>query len=169
MKRNISNWSEAEALDWPMDTNFNESFPAITLSGAMYFIRTILREGTFFYKAKLVGNKYQEPKRLGIDIDLTHTQSNAFISPDESYIIVPNGQSRDGLGSPDCYVCFRGKGDKWSEPYNLGKEVNTAYSKEWTVHVSPNSKYLFFMSDRGPKRKKLSRLYWVNGSVIEKF
>ena len=169
MKRKRNTWSEAEALDWPIDTNFNELFPAVTLSGAIYFTRTIPKKETFIYKSKLVDNKYEEPKRLGIEMDLTNDQFSAFVSPDESYIIVPNGKRKRGKGGTNYYVCFRNKDDKWSKPFNLNKGVNSEYSKELSVYVSPDGEYLYFVSDKGPNSKRLSRMYRVNGSVIENF
>jgi hypothetical protein len=60
-------------------------------------------------------------------------------------------------------VSFRGRGGLWSEPVNLGPEVNSP-SIELCPVVTADGKYLFFLS-RGDGE---SHAYWVRADVIEK-
>ena len=91
---------------------------------------------------------YQEPELLGAEVNSGQTRFNAFIAPDESYLIVCTWGSEDSLGGVDYYVVFRSPEDRWSSPINLGSEVNTATGREWSPYVSPDGRYLFFMSSR---------------------
>ena len=75
-------------------------------------------------------------------------QFNAFVAPDESYIVVSVFGRKDTLGSTDYYVVFRGSDDTWSQPLNLGEAINTAKGEEYSPYVSPDGKYFFFMSPR---------------------
>ena len=56
----------------------------------------------------------------------------------------------DSLGSIDYYIVFRSENDEWSEPINMGPEINTPGAREYTPYVSPDGKYFFFMSTRSP-------------------
>ncbi len=161
-----STWGEPQNLGLPINTELNEFFPSVTNSGTIYFTRTIPNEGTFIFRSKLVDGHYQEPEKLGNEINSTNDQFNAFIAPDESYIIVPNGRRSDSFGSTDYYLCNRSENDTWSEPINLGKEVNSIYAKEWSAYVSPDGKYLFFMSDRGPQNIGTSKIFWIDAGFL---
>lgn len=55
-------------------------------------------------------------------------------------------QSYDSRGAEDLYVLFRQSDGSWSEPKNLGSDVNTAY-QEMTPFLAPDGKTLFFASN----------------------
>ncbi len=105
-------------------------------------------------------------ERLGDVVNSTNDQYNAFIAPDESYIIVPNGRRSDGFGGTDYYISFRDEDDTWVGPFNLGSEVNSPFGKEWSAYVSPDGAYLFFMSDRGSDNSGRSRIFWVDAAFL---
>lgn len=74
---------------------------------------------------------------------------------DESYIIY-DGESTSGYGNCDLYISFN-KNGTWTEPYNLGPEINTDQC-EMTASVSPDGKYLFF--HRGGEDN--GDIYWID-------
>ena len=113
---------------------------------------------------------------------------NVFIAPDETYAIVPAVGRDDGLGGVDYYVVFRSEDDTWSEPVNLGPKINQPEGREWSASISPDGKYLFFMSSRSNEDDGLpltgrsisdllelsarpgqgnSAIWWVSTEVIE--
>ena len=96
----------------------------------------------------------------------TNYQYNAFIAPDESYIIVPNGQRSDGFGGTDYYISFRNEDDTWVGPFNLGSEVNSPFGKEWSAYVSSDGAYLCFMSDRRSDNSGRSRILRVGAAFL---
>jgi hypothetical protein len=63
-------------------------------------------------------------------------------------VIVPTDGRPDSLGGCDYYVVFRSRDDRWSEPINLGPDVNTRGGQEFSPYVSPDGRYFFFMSSR---------------------
>ena len=73
---------------------------------------------------------------------------HAFVDPDERYIILAVVGLPDSRGSGDYYVVFRDERDRWSEPVNMGDEINTASGQEYAPYVSPDGRYFFFMSTR---------------------
>ncbi len=166
MERDEEGWGEPSNLGAPVNTELDEFFPSVTSTGTIYFTRTIPSEGTFIFRSRLVGGQYAEPERLGDVVNSTTDQYNAFIAPDESYLIVPNGRRFDSRGGTDYYICFRSSNDTWTGPINMGSEVNSEYSREWSAYVSPDGEYLFFMSDRGPVDVGTSKIFWIEAGFL---
>ena len=112
---------------------------------------------------------------------------NAFISPDEDYIIVPVYGMPDGYGSTDYYIVYRNQKDEWSDPINLGDRISSVSDQEWSPYVTRDGKYFFFMSSKLGDTKRYDPLdynkilelnnspengnadiYWIRTSFIEK-
>ncbi|MGW8265345.1 MAG: hypothetical protein ACWGSQ_03195 [Longimicrobiales bacterium] len=142
-------WGEPYNLGSPVNTEDSEYFPSTTLDGTLYFTRG-LRGGqeSYIYRSRLVDGRYQEPERLGPEVNSTPNQFNAFIAPDESYLILCTGSREDTFGGTDYYVTFRNEDDRWSGPVNMGEVVNTPMAGEFSPYVSPDGRYFFFMSTR---------------------
>ena len=180
-------WTEPRNLGAPVNTSGKEFFPSVTVDGTIYYTHmdTVARE-EFIYRSRLVNGAYQEPEKLGPNVNIGNARYNAFVAADESYIIVPAYGMPDSFGATDYYISFRDSLDNWSQPVNMGPEVNSAYPGEWSASVSTDGKYLFFMSDRmgGKSLEMLSTetlqlfhnspqngnpdIYWISSSVIEK-
>lgn len=71
---------------------------------------------------------------------------------------------RKGYGSCDLYVSYR-TGDEWSEPENLGPNINSA-SWESQPSLSPDGRTLYFVSDRpaGFGKRDIYVSYYKNDS-----
>jgi hypothetical protein len=48
----------------------------------------------------------------------------------------------------DYYIVFRDMNDHWSDPVNMGPEVNLDNARGWSPYVSPDGLYFFFMATR---------------------
>ncbi|MDH4351100.1 MAG: hypothetical protein OEW56_08135 [Gemmatimonadota bacterium] len=148
MDRVDGGWSEPYDLGPPINSEGAEFFPSVTRDGTLYFTRGSDDEReSYIYRSRLVDGRYQEPEKLGPEVNSTPSQFNAFIAPDETYLIVCT-ERPDTRGGTDYYVVFRTAGDEWSEPVNLGDPVNTPGGAEYSPYVSPDGKYFFFMSAR---------------------
>jgi len=148
MNRTPTGWSEPENLGVPINSSKNEFFPSVTKSGAVYFTRDEPNGASFIYRSRLVDGKYSEPKKLPVPINSSPAQFNAFISPDETYMILPVYGRKDSLGSTDYYVIARNADDTWGELINLGEKINTSDGNEYSPYISPDGKYFFFMTSR---------------------
>ena len=179
-------WSEPRNLGAPVNSTSKEYFPSVTKDGTIYYthLDTVANE-EFIYRSRLVNGVYQEPEKPGPNVNIGRARYNAFVAADERYIIIPAYGMPDSFGATDYYISFRDSLDNWSLPVNLGPEVNSASSREWSASVSTDGKYLFFMSDRMGKTSlgKLSTeslqkfhnspqngssdIYWISASVID--
>ena len=182
-------WGEPYNLGPPINTDDGEFFPSMTRDGTLYFTRGgVLSRANFIYRSRLENGAFSEAEKLGPEVNSTQGQFNAFIAPDESYIIVPTFGRQDSFGGTDYYICFRNKDDTWSDPINMGEKINTAGGMEWSPYVTPDGKYFFFMSIRtkqgeSMKNERLTRdrimslhnepqngdpdIYWVDAGFIE--
>jgi hypothetical protein len=135
----------------------------------MYFTRAEKNSPIHnIYRSRLVNDMFSEPEKLPDQVNCGVNRYNAFIAQDERYIIVPAVGMPDTYGGTDYYIVFRNKEDQWSNPVNMGEKVNTRSGWEHSAYVTPDGKYLFFMSTRYmPEEEKpekltyeiLSRLY----------
>jgi len=149
MDRIGGGWGEPYNLGPPVNTDGPEFFPSVTNDGTLYFTRGSEDEReSYIYRSRLVEGRYQEPEKLGPEVNSTSSQFNAFVAPDERYLIVCTGGRPDTRGGTDYYVVFRRTDDTWSVPVNLGDLVNSPAEGEYSPYVSPDGKYFFFMATR---------------------
>ncbi|HEY0788732.1 MAG TPA: nuclear transport factor 2 family protein, partial [Thermoanaerobaculia bacterium] len=100
------------------------------------------------YRSRLKDGAYAAPERLPDHVNSGRARYNAFIAPDESYLVYAIHGRPDGLGRSDYYISFRSPDDTWSEPVNLGPKINPAADEEYSAYVTRDGRYLFFMSSR---------------------
>jgi hypothetical protein len=82
---------------------------------------------------------------------------NLYVSPEEDFLLF--GCDLPGFGMGDLWVSFRRSADEWTEPINLGSEVNTA-AIDAAPTLSPDGKYLFYTS--------AGDIRWVSSAVINR-
>ncbi|MFH0991082.1 MAG: hypothetical protein V1799_13820 [bacterium] len=149
MDRTGDGWGKPYNLGSPLNTEQSEYFPSVTRSGTMYFTRSEKgSRASFLYRSKYINGQYATPEKLPPQVNCGQSQFNAFIDPDERFIIVPATGRPDSRGSTDYYLVFRNPDDTWQEPINMGDAINTPSGLEYSPYVSPDGKYFFFMSSR---------------------
>lgn len=149
MDRKPDGWGEPYNLGAPVNTEQEEFFPSVTAGGTLYFTRADPATRIHhIYRSRLVDGVYTEPEKLPDVVNGGRSSFNAFIAPDESYLIVPIFGLPDSRGGTDYYICFRDENDVWTGPVNMGDKVNTPTGGEWSPYVSPDGKSFFFMSQR---------------------
>jgi len=187
MDRAGDGWGEPYNLGPPVNSDAPEFFPSLTRDNTLYFTRREESGVEHIFRSRLRDGKYQEPEKLPVQVNSGETRFNAFVAADESFLIVPVYGRKDTLGATDYYITFRNPDDTWSEAVNMGDRINSPGGSEYSASVSPDGKYLFFMSIRVPPRKqwpeKLSAaflhglhaqpgcdntaIHWVDARVID--
>ncbi len=149
MDRVADGWSEPFNLGPPVNSSDEEYFPSVTADGTIYFSRQASgSQESHIYRSRLVDGTYGPVEKLPPQVNSTAVQFNAFVAPDESYLILGVFGRDDSLGSADYYIVFRNQDDVWSEPINMGATINTPRGGEWSPFVSRDGRYFFFMSSR---------------------
>jgi hypothetical protein len=179
-------WSEMKNAGAPVNSESLDTYPSFSNEGTLYFCSA--REGglgrTDIYYSKFVNGKFIEPVNLGYPVNSENSEEG-MISPDESFIIFTSERS-ECYGGFDLYVSFKNKNGKWTEPLNLGENINSN-EHDYCPYLSPDGKYLFFTSFRKEKSvisKALisykgiieyyntpgngnGDIYWVSAKIIE--
>ncbi|UCG87708.1 MAG: PD40 domain-containing protein [Gemmatimonadota bacterium] len=149
MDRTAAGWSEPYNLGPPVNSAAAEYFPSVTADGTIYFTRQDPEsQASLIHRSRLVAGEYQEVELLGPEVNSTAGQFNAYVAPDESYLMVGVAGRDDSFGGTDYYISFRDESDNWTGPINMGELVNTPRGGEWSPYVSPDGRYFFFMSTR---------------------
>jgi Tol biopolymer transport system component len=143
-----------------------EIYPSLTRSGILYFSSD--REGGRgsgdIYRSRRVNGVYAEPENLGKAINTPDREFDAFIAPDESYLIFSSYRRDGGFGKSDLYISFRRGEGKWTQAVNMGRLFNSRES-EFTPIVTPDGKYFFFTSTRLGQ----GDIYWVDAAVLDRY
>lgn len=188
MDRVGGGWGNPHNAGAPVNSDAPEFFPSLTKTGTIYFSRADPKTRVhYIYKSEYIDGKYNEPEILPGEVNTGRNRFNAFVAPDESYIIVPTVGREDSYGGCDYYISFNLGGGKWTMAENMGPEINSKDAREWSPYVSPDGKYFFFMSARtGSKYKNValnyaniqrlnsqcqngnSDIYWISTNIIEK-
>ncbi len=152
-ERTATGWGEPVNAGPPVNTtDEGEFYPTLTRTGTIYFTRSTTAERqNHIYRSRRVNGTWAEPERLPAEVNPGPAQYNAFVSPDESFIIVPTATLPDavgGAGGTDYYISFRSASDEWTGPIHMGERINTADGREWAPYVSPDGEYFFFMTPR---------------------
>ncbi|MCV9386946.1 hypothetical protein [Reichenbachiella ulvae] len=147
-KNKKSAWSSPVNLGAPINTEYGEFYPSLAKNGNLYFTRdspeTKGKDDVFFAEWK--DENYQTPISLDTTINSQGYEYNAFIAPDESYLIFGAYQRGDGYGSGDLYISYR-KDGQWQLAENLGEKVNSA-QMDYCPFVDPKTGKLYFTSRR---------------------
>lgn len=166
VSKTADGWTEPEVLDSEINTTeYYENYPAVTADGKLYFMAWYddTKGKVDIYATELgKDGRYTPPENIGNAINTEESDQDPFIAPDESYLIVCL-KKPDGYGEYDLYVSFR-IDDSWSEPINMGEEINTS-DFEFRPSVTPDGKYFFFT--RGNGDPDWGDIYWVDVRVIE--
>jgi hypothetical protein len=92
---------------------------------------------------KKVGDKWDEPKSIGSNINTKHNDASIALSPDGQELYTFYSSKKDG---GDIYVCHL-NGEEWSTPEKLGPNINTKYW-EGSCSISGDGRHLYFASER---------------------
>ncbi|MGW8314924.1 MAG: TolB family protein [Bacteroidales bacterium] len=149
VERTGTGWGEPKNLGDPINTDGGEFFPSLTREGTLYFTRNKKGSGlNQIYRSRFVNGAFQDPELLPPQVNCGSNRFNAYVAPDEQYIIVPAQGMEDAYDGVDYYIVFRNSEDHWSDPINMGPAVNSDNARGWSPYVSPDGKVFFFMATR---------------------
>ena len=156
-------WSDPKNIGMVVNSDHGENYPSVARNGNLYFFST--REESFggcdIYISRYIDGRYLPPENLGSAINSTQNDWDAFIAPDESYIIFSSQNRDDTLGGQDLYISFRNKDGIWTVARNMGPNINSE-SGEICPSVSLDGQYLFFTS----RKRGKADIYWVDAKII---
>jgi len=157
-------WSEPKVVGFPVSTDANENYPSAARSGNLYFFSKH-DDGIGkceIYVSCFQSGRYQPAECLDQAVNSAKNDWDAFIAPDESYIIFSSQNRDDTIGGQDLYISYRTSGGLWTKAKNMGPRINSE-SGEICPSVSLNSRYLFFTS----RRRGNADIFWIDAKIID--
>lgn len=183
-----SGWGKPINPGEPLNASTNEFYPSIVKNGTVYFCSRTKGSigGEDLFYSKFINGKFQRPINLGDSINTTRDEFNAFVSPNEKFIIYTSTGFGVGFGGGDLWISFKNKNNVWEKPINMGDEINST-KLDYSPNITPDGKYLFFTSNRIEELpvitkplsydeiiKKLKspynggqNIYWVSTAIID--
>jgi outer membrane protein OmpA-like peptidoglycan-associated protein len=145
-------WMEAENMGAPLNTKGPNYISSITPDGNTAII-TLGNRYTKNGKMKAgvsVSTRTSEGWTKPVPFEIineinTHEKSNYFLANNREVLLM-SVEGDPTFGSRDLYVSFLLDDGRWSEPLNLGENINTAL-EETSPFLAADDKTLYFSSD----------------------
>ncbi len=92
------------------------------------------------------GSGWSAPENISIPYFLNKNPTISGHINKAGNVFVFAGESFSTLGVEDIYVSVKDGKGKWSEPKNLGRNINTSF-QEWSPWLSEDTRFLYFASN----------------------
>lgn len=151
MDKTESGWSAPRHLPAPVNSDADEWYPVALKNGTLYFGSQRKESNGFsdIYRAVPQPDGSYSIQNLGSPVNTGAGEYEAFVTEDEQLLLLAVTRRPDSLGDIDLYVSHKQSDGKWSEPVNLGPEINSS-GRELSPKLTPDGKYLVWMSCRVP-------------------
>ena len=140
-------WTSPVRMKSPVNTEKNEFYPSVTRSGTIYFTREVPGKDEDIVYCRFVNEIYDTAVSLPESINSSGAEFNAYIDPDEQFIIYTAYKRKGNIGSGDLYISYKDNTGNWNESINMGNAIN-GVGLTYCPYVSPDKKSFFFSSSR---------------------
>ena len=144
-----SKWSTSKNMGHPVNTPKNEGAQSISVDGKiMVFAACDRSDGAGscdIYFSKKQGNNWSKPINIGPPINTGAWESQPSLSSDGRSIYFASNRP-GGYGMKDIWVSHLDKEGYWSDPVNLGPNINTK-KVDASPFIHPDNSTLYFSSN----------------------
>jgi len=142
-------WQKAFNAGAPLNTIQNEGAQSISSNGSYMFFTACNRPGGLgncdLYFSAFNNGKWTEPSNLGSPVNTNRWESTPSISADGKTLFFSSSRP-GGFGGKDIWLTRLNEKNKWTEPVNLGSDINTE-GDEMSPFIHFDGKTLYFASD----------------------
>lgn len=165
-KRTNDGWGAAEIVNLPFDTEGNEFYPSLAKNGNLYFTATLDDGlgGEDIFVSDYKNGQYTMSRNLGAGVNSSFPEFNAYVAPDESFLLFSSYGRDDGYGGGDLYISYSDSTGAWLPALNMGAGINSE-KIDYCPFVTSDMTTLFFTSERLDKafslhqKSRLDKLY----------
>jgi len=186
--REGSSWSKPVNLGPAVNSDREDFYPTSAKNGNLYFNSQREKEGTnYIYVSRFMNGAFTAAEKLSPEINIGSWNFDAFIDPDERFLIF-SSNAKGCYGGSDLYISFRKNDGSWTPAENLGSQINSS-GWELCPAITRDGKYLFFTgtgsSSQTPPEQPMNYsqyyeayikpgngwtdIYWVSSKIIEEF
>lgn len=141
-------WGVATRMPEPLNSDYNEGAQTISHDGRVVIFSACGRSkeptGCDLYMSVRQGDRWGRPRNLGAPVNSVYWESYPSLSIDGYTLYFASNRS-GGYGGTDIWCCTLEEG-RWSEPRNLGPEINTK-GNESAPYIHFDDRTLYFVSD----------------------
>ncbi|MFP4024499.1 MAG: SPOR domain-containing protein [Thiohalospira sp.] len=144
-KKDGDSWSSPKNITNQVSKKYYLKTSSLSFEGDELFLVTDDPDGNDIFVSYLEGRQWTNAKKMHKTISPRKSnETHASLSPDGNILYFTSNRD-GGFGGLDIYKITRDEKGKWSDPENLGPEINTKLNEE-TPFVSHDGKYLYFSS-----------------------
>jgi OmpA-OmpF porin, OOP family len=148
-KTSNGRWGTPQSISENINSRLNEGTCTISADGRkLIFTSCVGRDGygsCDLFESKKIGERWTEPKNLGIGVNSAEWESQPSLSADGRTLYFVSDR-RGGLGRRDIWVSTLNDKGQWTRAKNAGKSINTVYD-EISPFIHVNNRTLYFASN----------------------
>ncbi len=145
------NWSKPVNLGKPVNDELINYILGFSPDGKIMFLNQekknpgglIINDGISF--SIYSNGNWSKPARLSVDYLLNRSKNQSGSISSDGSLMLLSLQAFASRGEEDIYICSYQNG-KWSQPVNLGSDINTT-GQEMTPYLSPDKSKIYFSSN----------------------
>ena len=148
-----SGWGEAKNLGAPVNSPVNEFYPSVAASGNIYFTAEYPNASgkEDIFMCRWNGSSFGNPEKLDSAINSLAYEFNAYVSPNEQYIIFSSFGRKDEKGGGDLYLSKKDQHGNWQPAQNI--QLLNSVKLDYCPFLSPDKKTLYFTSEQHAMQK----------------
>lgn len=144
VRKNGDTWNKPVNITAQLESDGDLFATSITADGnTLYLVRMTNFDGNIMV-SKFQNGRWLKAQKLDKPVNTRNWETHAGISGDGKTLYFTSNR-KGGLGGQDIYVSKLDDKEKWSNPVNLGPNINTAYN-EATPFILEDNKTLYFSS-----------------------
>lgn len=141
-------WLPAKNAGPPLNTagpNFISSITMVDGKETLVLGNRYGKQGRMYSGVSMTtrkGDKFDDPESVEVSNDYNYAPKVDYFMGNSGELMVISAERDDSYGGRDLYVSFK-EGKTWSEPKNLGNEVNTA-ADDYSPFLGMDNKTLYY-------------------------
>ncbi len=129
-----------------VNTSDAEYYPSVTVTDSLLVFTRRVGRREEFVESRINGKEFGKWKFIDGDINIETNKGALSVSQDGEWLLFAGELSRQAHKSFDIYISYYTP-DGWSEPQNLGENVNSDFWDSGPT-LSPDKRALYFVSNR---------------------
>ncbi|MGZ4088004.1 MAG: hypothetical protein ACXVPD_11100, partial [Bacteroidia bacterium] len=117
-------WTAPKNMGAPVNSAADEYYPSLAKSGTIYFTRNMGETDEDIVACTIRNNTYDSARSLPPVINSKGGEFNAFVDPDEQFVIFTGYKRKNNLGAGDLFISFKNERGEWTEAKHLDSPVN---------------------------------------------
>jgi outer membrane protein OmpA-like peptidoglycan-associated protein len=137
-------WSNTINITSQIESDGNQYICSFSNDGLKLFLVKISESDADIYYSEYTSGRWMPSKSMDKPINTKYFESHVSVSPDGKTLYLTSNR-KESIGGMDIFTSTMNEDGNWSEPVNLGPNVNTLLNEE-TPFIAGDGKTLFFSS-----------------------